>query len=279
MLTSIEVASPSAREVLVLPLEESEDPLQRNNYYVESVDGIDPVKASFSSNEMAHADGIFIQNSRLDSRNLVFTIKPNPDYVDNTVQALRGNLYRYFMPKNNVTIRFIDDTFVAREITGVVESFETPIFAKEPTFSISVICPNPEFFSVEESTETFQTTALSERTELVYLGSAPTGVVLRMLVKEPISDFKFEVQSENGIIQRFNYNGYIPVNNAIVVDTNYRKRRVHLVTGSKSKSVLYNVGLQSTWPQLHPGSNLIRVYTVAAAQTYTLTYTNKFGGL
>ena len=279
MLTSIEVSSPSAREVLVLPLEESEDPLQRIDYFVRNIDGIDPVKASFSSIEMAHSDGVFIQNTSLDSRNIVINISPNPDYIDKTVQALRGNLYRYFMPKNHVTIRFVDDTVVAREISGIVESFETSIFSKEPSFTISILCPNPNFSSIEESVKTFQTTAQSERTELLYSGSSETGVVLRMLATTPLSDFRFEIQSENGVIQTFTYNGHIPVNNAIVIDTNFRKRRIHLVTGSVSKTVLYNVSTQSVWPQLYPGSNLIRVYTIAVPQTYTLTYTNKFGGL
>ena len=280
MLTSIEVESPGARDILQLPIEESEDPLQRNNYHVLGVDGLDPVKASFASTDLANADGVYIQSSRLDVRNLVLTLGMNPDYADNSVQELRTRLYRYFMPKSEIKIRCIDSDYVAKTISGYVESMETPIFVKEPRVSVSILCPNPDFSSVEDSVETLQTTANSDRFSLDYSGSAPTGFIFRCNTgTDYLNAFRIEVQSEQGNIQTFSYNDSTQPGMAVEVDTRMGYRKVMVYDNGPGMPRLYNVAIGSVWPQLHPGSNLIRVYSIGNPINYTLTYNAQFGGL
>lgn len=279
MLTSIEVFSRGARNVLRLPLEPSEDPLQRNDYFVQDVVGIDPVNALISSGDYAHADGAYFNQARLDVRNIVLTLGMNPDYAERTVQYLREKLYQHFMPKVEVRLEFVDDTYVARSISGIVESLEFPIFTSDPVATISIMCFNPNFSSVEESVKSFSTTALSERTDLVYGGTTPTGVVLKIQPSVNISNIRFEVQPESGKIQKFEFKGEVLNNQALIVDTNLGKRRVELVKGSSKKSALHWLTVDSDWPQLYPGSNLVRLYSVSEVQPYTLTYTEKFGGL
>lgn len=280
MLTSIEVESPGAREILQLPIEESEDPLQRNDYHILDVEGIDPVKASFASTDLANADGVYIQSSRLDIRNIVLTLGMNPDYVDNTVQALRTRLYRYFMPKSEIKLSFHDSDYVTKTISGYVESMEAPIFAKEPQISVSILCPDPDFSSVVDSVETLQTTANSDRFELNYSGSTPTGFIFRCSTgSNTLHAFRIEVQSEQGNIQQLIYNEDTPQRAAIEIDTRLGYRKAIRYVGNASAPVLYNIAINSVWPQLYPGSNLIRVYSVSNELEYTISYNARFGGL
>ena len=280
MLTSIEVEAPGAREVLQLPLEENDDPLQRNDYYIFDVTGLDPVKASFASTDIAHADGTYIQSSRLDMRNIVLTLGMNPDYADKSVQALRTDLYRYFMPKAGVTLRFIDSDYVPKTIFGYVESMEAPIFTKEPQLTISILCPDPKFSSVEDSVLELRTTANKDRYDLVYPGSSPAGFIFRCNTGlNYVNAFKIEVQSENGPVQTLWYNDSTSPGMALEVDTRLGFRKVLRYDNSVGRPMLHNVSINSVWPQLNPGSNLIRVYSVSTETDYTITYNVGFGGL
>jgi hypothetical protein len=63
---------------------------------------------------------------------------------------------------------------------------------------------------------------------------------------------------------------------------------INTVTGSKGatltragveSSVLYGISPQSSWLELMPGVNTIRVYATGAAIPLSIEYINRYGGL
>ncbi len=280
MLTSIEVSTSGLRNSLNLPIEHSEDPLERVDYFVKDVVGLDPVQASISSMEYARQDGALFQQAKVGLRNIVITLGMNPDYADKTVQTLREHLYGYFMPKSTVSLRFNDDVYVTRQISGMVESMDFPIFTSEPEVSISILCFEPNFSSVEETVKSFQTTALSEKIEIDYQGTAPTGVTMEFFPQYVTDGFKFEIQSEAVGLQTLSINVSFGTDRGVILNTQTGKRNI-VIADSKSGVVPAFRFLNPTtvWPQLYPGSNLVRLYTLSTPQDYTLTYRESFGGL
>src|SRR6478752_4878357 len=126
MLTKVEVRT--AQGILyTFPLYDYSD-----GYTVKDIDGLDPVKAELVFSTFAGQDESTFQSARRGNRNIILKLGYEPDYALTSVQALRAKLYNGFMPKSVVQLRFYEDTGLTVNISGRVESFDSPRFTKEP---------------------------------------------------------------------------------------------------------------------------------------------------
>lgn len=118
-----------------------------SGFVVKSITGLGAGTATINTTEVATNDGAYFNSARLSSRNIILTLaflhKP-------TIEHTRQLSYKYFPIKTKVTLRFETDNRLA-EIEGYVESNEPDIFSQEEGTSISIICPNPYFYSVGEN--------------------------------------------------------------------------------------------------------------------------------
>lgn len=116
---------------------------EKSGFIVSSISGINPSKANINITEIVTSDGGLFNNARLESRNIVF----NLIFLDNpTIEDTRHLSYKYFPIKRPITMSFETDNRTA-EIKGYVESNEIGIFSKQEGCQISVICPDPNFYS------------------------------------------------------------------------------------------------------------------------------------
>lgn len=281
MLTMIEVDSPRSREFLQLPLEESFEPGGQLNYFVRDVDGLDPVDAEIAKSDLAGIDGVYIQSSRVGARNIVLTLGMNPDFEQTSVQSLRNELYRYFMPKGSVRINFYDNEFPDKTIVGTIESLTFPIFTKDPTATVSILCPNPYFSSINNQEVTYQVTPQSNEEELEYGGSAEAGFVLSMFPDKNVETKQYTLTVQNGSTpsQVFKFGTHIDADEMLWLDTRPGHRRLYLESGSKTRNILHTVNVDSVWPTFNAGSNLVRLYAISEPFDYTISYYEAFGGL
>lgn len=117
-----------------------------SGFAIKSIKGLGAVDATINTTEVATNDGAYFNSARLSSRNIVFELlflhSPTVEYV-------RQLSYKFFPIKKKVTLRFETDNRLA-EIEGYVESNDPDIFTKTEGTSISIICPNPYFYSVGE---------------------------------------------------------------------------------------------------------------------------------
>ena len=112
---------------------------EKSGLYVESIEGLGPVKASINTTDLASADGALFNSARLSTRNIVITLGM---LFDPTVEDVRQKAYRFFPVKSKVTLRFNTDRRTVTTV-GYVESNDPNIFSKDETTQVSIICSAP----------------------------------------------------------------------------------------------------------------------------------------
>ena len=115
--------------------------------YVRSIDGLGPVAATINTTELSSSDGSVFNSARLNQRNIVmnFGLMFNP-----MIEDMRHKLYRFFPLKKPVRIDVITDRRECYAI-GYVETNNPDIFSKEETQQISIVCPSPWLYGIDEA--------------------------------------------------------------------------------------------------------------------------------
>jgi Phage tail protein len=246
---------------------------------IRNIDGLDPVKASVNMSPYGSIDGASFTGSSVLSRNIVLTLKPNPNWDTWTYEKLRRLLYSYFMPKLVTRLVFYSDDMDPVEIYGVVETVSVNMFSKEPEIQVSIVCPDPYFTSLVPTIVTGTNGVLAT---FDYNGSVEGGVVIKV---SHVSGNPTTIGIQLGD-PKATYFGVT----AGVTSTKYfelssipmRKyvQNVNIGTGV-IENLLSNVYIQegSLWPVLEPGENEFKVITDDGVQDYELIFYERFGGL
>lgn len=281
MLTKLEVLGLRSL-VPTLPLTEDgdagNDPIQ-----VLGVNGLGPVKANITTAPFGAYDGEALSGMSVPKRNIVLTIGLHPDWAVQTIEELRQLLYNYFMPKLLVQLRFHSTNFPVVKIEGYVESMEPNIFVKSPTVEVSIICPAPDFIALEAATITGITDDGSDPTELEYIGSVSTGMMLKVTkaVGTPGEDtIQINLGGEYAPLT-FLARGNITDDIYWEMNTQPGNKYVRSVSQSLGTITNYlnDISYDASWPMLYPGLNRLSVITPVVGQNWELSYFTRFGGL
>lgn len=116
---------------------------EESGFVVQSVTGLGPGKASINTTEVSTNDGSLFNSSRLPSRNIVIGLK---FLWKKSVEDVRQLSYKHFPIKKKLTLLIETDNRQA-EIDGYVESNDPNIFSRDEGSDISIVCPNPFFYS------------------------------------------------------------------------------------------------------------------------------------
>lgn len=116
---------------------------EKSGFAVQNIDGLGPPKANINTTDSATMDGSSYNSARATSRNIVFTFK---FLTKPTIEAVRQLSYKYFPIKKYIKMLFETDSRTC-EASGYVESNVPVIFSNDETTQISVICPDPYFYS------------------------------------------------------------------------------------------------------------------------------------
>jgi hypothetical protein len=121
------------------------DPEPSHGWLIKNISGLGPAGASINMTELATTDGARYNSSKLGSRNVVLTI--GFDNCDDAEEA-RELSYKFLPIKRKVMLSIETNNRNARVI-GYVESNEPDIFSKAVQSNVSIICPDPYFYSNE----------------------------------------------------------------------------------------------------------------------------------
>lgn len=273
MLETLEVRNVQG-DILILPLEDVAD-----GFVLAEIEGLEPVNATLVSSAFANMDGEQYHSSRREKRNLLIKIGLEPDYVVDSVRDLRKRLYDFFMPKTEPELRFHLSDGLDVNIMARVESFNCPLFAKDPEANISVICYDSDFVDLTSIEVNDLTTDTTAEILVPYEGTVESGITFVLNVDRSISAFDIHHRGPDGVTRTLNFASSLIAGDVVTITT---------VTGSKSairtraavdSSVLYAVSPQSNWIELQPGDNYIRVYASGVGIPFELHYANRYGGL
>lgn len=273
MLTLVEVRN-NQGALLGLPLLDTD-----SGFKIESIEGLDPVKATLVSSSFATLDGQQFHSAKREARNIKIRLGLEPDYVTDSVQDLRRRLYPFFNPKSPIGMTFHSSEGLVVNIDGVVESMEAPLFVKEPAVDVSIMCYNPDFVSPD--VETFSAMATSAAVEelVTYEGSVETGLVLYLHVDRTLPEFTLYHRTPDGTLLQLDFVAPLISGDELTLSTVTGDKYARLLRAGVQSSVLYGILPQSKWIELSPGDNHIHVYTDGAPIPYDIAFVPKYGGL
>jgi len=113
-------------------------------YQVINIMGLNPPAAQINTTTIVGLDGARFNSARLETRNIVLTVKINGD-----VETNRLNLYSYFRTKEWCQFYYSNSSRDV-SIVGYVESVECGLFSNAETAQISILCPYPYFKALTE---------------------------------------------------------------------------------------------------------------------------------
>lgn len=273
MLTQVEVRN-SQGQVLVLPLQDVSD-----GFIVKDIEGLDPVKATIASSSFALMDGSRYQSSHREARNLVLKLGYSSNYISGSVEDLRKRLYGFFMPKSSANFSFIGSEQETVSIAGRIESFDNPLFAKEPEVAISVLCFDPDFYALESLVVSGNTVADESEMLIDYLGTTETGIIFKMSVDRVLPEFTIYETYPDGSLKAFAFAAPLIAGDVVEINMVAGFKGAKLIRAGVASSILYGIAPFASWLKLYPGESGIRVYAEGAPVPYTIEYITKFGGL
>lgn len=272
MVYKLEVLN-SQGATLALPLGD-----YSNGYLVKPIDGLDPVDANIVSTSFANVDGEQHQTSRRESRHIIMKLGLKMGKAG-SVSTLRAQLMRYFMPKSRIRLSFSREGESDVHIYAIVEKFNCPLFVKEPEATINLTCHQPDFYDPVPYNVASNTTSGVDEVLVDYDGSVETGFEFKMTVNRAVPNFTIDLRSNEGTSNQLRFTEPLASGDTLTISTVSGDKRATVTRAGSTSSILAGVAPDSSWLNLFPGPNYIRVSAAGAAIPYTITYTSKVGGL
>jgi len=265
---------------------------EKSGFLILGIDGLGPAKATINSTDLATMDGGLFNSSRLSQRNIVMAFA---FLFKNTIEEVRLESYRYFPIKRRIKFEIETENRTC-EIYGYVESNEPNIFQPQVTTSVSVICPNPYFYSKEKVITIFngevplfefpfsnESTAskllkmgeIINRVEdtVVYEGDVDVGVVITLSMIGAVVDPTIynittgEAMAINSVrLAALANNIGLKANDEIVITTIKGNKSIVLNRDGIEINILNALDKESDWFQLSRGDNVFR-YAASSGET------------
>lgn len=117
-----------------------------SGFNITRIEGLGPVKADINLTQLATTDGSIDNSARLTNRNIVMSLL----FLEHpTIEATRLLSYKYFPIKRNVIFEIETDSRHCKTV-GRIETNEPDIFSKGEGCQISILCPKPFFYAVDQ---------------------------------------------------------------------------------------------------------------------------------
>lgn len=270
MIKSIKVTNRFKEEVTLYP-----DIPEASGFAITNIDGLGPANANIISIEAATKDGSYYNSGRLNNRNIVMHLQ----YYGNDIEALRINSYRFFPVKSIVDLE-IETDYKKVKCSGIIESNEPNIFSSDVSTIISIICPDPYMYDLDDINLTGLTNG---PTNVTYNGEYDTGLVITLRPTGPITKFYISNLANSSAIY---FNDYFNTQNGdvITIDTRQGSKSIYLTRSGQTSNIMRSIERSSNWVTLTKGSNImnfgVNVGGSGAANIHAdLTFKNKYGGV
>ena len=256
---------------------------ENSGFLVREITGLGPSKATINSTELSTSDGSVFNSSRIESRNIVLSLVLLPFL---TIEETRHNAYKYFPVKKKVTLTFVTDTRTV-QIDGYVETNDHTIFSDQVSTQVSIICPDPYFYSSGTGAKTvtifsgvtpafefpFANNSLTNKLltfgeiilfkdrNIYYSGDVDTGLTIYMHALGTVTNItiynlttlefmKIDTTRLTALT------GFpIIIGDDIIISTIKGQKYIHLIRNGSVINILNCLSLDSIWFQLIKGDN------------------------
>lgn len=298
MLKSVTVTN-HLGESLELELEFPE----KSGFFIQEISGLGPSKATINATEMATDDGALFNSARVSSRNIVLTL----GFLDApNIETTRQLSYKYFPIKRQIHLMFKTDNRICGT-NGYVESNEPNIFSSQETTQISIICPDPYFYSegkdglnetvfsgIEAAFEfPFSNESLTEdliefgiirnqqEQNVFYSGDSEIGIFINIHAIGSASGLKIvnvgtretmSISSEKLVTLT---GSDITIGDEIIISTVKGKKYISLIRNGVTTNILNCLDRDSAWFQLSKGDNIFAYVTDSGSENLQFSIENQ----
>lgn len=258
-----------------------------SGFLIKSITGLGPAKANVNTTEVSTNDGSLFNSARLSQRNIVLDIVFINTVYGESIEDLRQKSYKYFPLKKSVELTIETDNRYVKT-TGYVESNEPNIFSSQEGTQISIICPDPYFYSAGEDGNNvtnfysidpmfefpFSNESLDEpllvfgeiqiKTEgvITYHGDSEIGVMIYIHAIGPATNINI-YNTETREVMRINTEKIssltgkgIVASDDIVINTAKGEKSITLIREGVSYNILNCLDKNTDWFMLAKGDNI-----------------------
>lgn len=301
MIKSVTVTNPKG-ESLTMDIFNPED----SGIVIKNIDGLGPPEANIGMTELTTTDGSIYSSSRVTSRNivldLVFMFKPD-------IETVRHKVYRYFPLKKNVEL-IVETDYRKLRVSGYVETDEPEIFSQHEGAQISIICPDPYFYGLDQQSSRFSSITplfefpfsnesltepliefgrinLDTRTILDYKGDIDTGVLINMHLLGPIKGLTiYNVETLQRIVIDTNKIAKIigrdlKLGDDINISTVSGSKYVECIHEGVTTNVISAINKDADWFTISTGRNIFNYVTPDHMEDVIMTFFfyDAYGGI
>lgn len=258
-----------------------------SGFLIKSITGLGPAKANVNTTEVSTNDGSLFNSARLSQRNIVLDMVFINTVYGESIEDLRQKSYKYFPLKKSVELTIESDNRYVKT-TGYVESNEPNIFSSQEGTQISIICPDPYFYSAGEDGNNvtnfysidpmfefpFSNESLDEpllvfgeiqiKTEgvITYHGDSEIGVMIYIHAIGPATNINI-YNTETREVMRINTEKIssltgkgIVASDDIVINTAKGEKSITLIREGVSYNILNCLDKNTDWFMLAKGDNI-----------------------
>ena len=258
-----------------------------SGFLIKSITGLGPAKANVNTTEVSTNDGSLFNSARLSQRNIVLDMVFINTVYGESIEDLRQKSYKYFPLKKSVELTIETDNRYVKT-TGYVESNEPNIFSSQEGTQISIICPDPYFYSAGEDGNNvtnfysidpmfefpFSNESLNEpllvfgeiqiKTEgvITYHGDSEIGVMIYIHAIGPATNINI-YNTETREVMRINTEKIssltgkgIVASDDIVINTAKGEKSITLIREGVSYNILNCLDKNTDWFTLAKGDNI-----------------------
>lgn len=290
MLLSVNVLNPSNNKLEM----ELTNP-EKSGFTIRKIDGIGPTKSNINIYDIPSIDGGLFNSARTQARNIVLKLGymwiTTDDHTNPLIEDARHLSYKFFPLKRKIRLEFVTD-YRTLYIDGYIESNEPDIFSKDETTTISVMCPDPNFYasdteygyinypnqnefefpfdnnSLEEKLIEFSSISGSDGCRIDYKGDNTTGVTVELyfdhdynMAQTMTLSFVNKIQpsvitiNPNKILRTSKFP--ICQGDRIIINGKPGYKSVEFHRLKQVYNVFNAITLENDWPTLYPGENTI----------------------
>lgn len=245
-------------------------------WQIMSITGLNPPAAQINISSVVGLDGGKFNSSKLETRNIVITLKLNERTEEN-----RLYLYSLFPTKEEVRFFYSNesrDVFIVAR----VETVECAYFDQREIMQISLICPQPYFRAIDETindiskvTDLFtfpfsiedpvpiSSLDTEQVTDIINTGESDTGMIIDITFSAPVETLRIQ-NVDTGEYLELSYHFW--ANDEVIVNTNKGEKSVRLLREGMDFNLFSSVVRGSTFFSLSSGDNLFS-YTADEGET------------
>ena len=249
----------------------------REGLAITSISGLGPGQATVNVADISSKDGGIFNSARKGSRNIVFNFV-FMDHSTLSIEGLRRKCYTYFPLKRQVKLKFTTiekDVATDYFIDGIVEANDPAIFSKMEGASVSIICPQPNFYKSVEQEQRFSISANPDFSfEFSKVPSNNSELLMSDVVSYVVSNVYYEGDAEAGIVLEITFKSNVvhtPDNPKKIRIDNSLTNTTNIFSLEKIKNIVND--LLDGYTGIVVGDK-IRLSTIVGEKSLTYTHNN-----